>query len=131
MLDRDDKIVMTGKFTFFSNKWRIYNAYEKEIGVHSGKLSFLSMKYEYVSGGNGTYQIKGEPFSRQYEIIDEDSNTIGRFEKVNGFFASTAYQLINFNEKFTNEELIAVIMGVNAISKRRRSNGAVANNGGV
>lgn len=131
VLDRDDNIVMTGKFTFFSNKWRIYNAYEKEIGVLSGKLSFLSMKYEYVSDGNGTYQIKGEPFSRQYEIMDEDSNTIGRFEKVNGFFASTAYQLNNFNEKFRNEELIAVIMGVNAISKRRRSNGAAANNGGI
>ena len=85
VLDRDENTVMTGKFTFFSNKWRIYNDYEKEIGVLSGKLSFLSMKYEYVSDGNGTYQIKGQPFSRQYEIMDEDSNTIGRFEKVNGF----------------------------------------------
>ncbi|MFJ7746861.1 hypothetical protein [Peribacillus sp. NPDC097295] len=130
VLDRNDNIVVTGKFKFFSNKWSIYHTNEEEIGVLKEKLSFLSKKYEYISFGNGTYQIKGESFSRQYEILDEASNLVGRFEKVNGFFESAAYQLSNFHKKITNEELIAVVMGINAIHKRKKGNAATANNGG-
>jgi hypothetical protein len=53
---------------------------------------------------------------------------MARFEKVSGFFASPAYHLSKNNEKVSSEELIAVVMGINAIQKRRRSN-ATANGG--
>ncbi|MDN3019604.1 hypothetical protein PH210_25905 [Paenibacillus sp. BSR1-1] len=129
VLDKNENIVVTGKFTFFSSKWRIYNSIEEEIGVLKEKLTFLSKKYEYDAYERGVYHIKAEPFSKQYEILDEQSNPVGRFEKVSGFFASPAFQLSNFNEKVTNEELIAVVMGINAIQKRNAS--AASNSGGV
>ncbi|MGG1677938.1 hypothetical protein ACIFOT_19565 [Neobacillus sp. NRS-1170] len=128
VLDRNQNIVVSGKFTFFSNKWRIYNSNEEEIGILKEKFTFLSKKYEYDAYGRGVYQIKAEPFSRLYEIMDDRSNPVGRFEKVSGFFASPAYQLSNFNEKVTNEELIAVVMGINAIQKKNAS--AASNSGG-
>ncbi|MGG3466173.1 hypothetical protein ABES02_01095 [Neobacillus pocheonensis] len=129
VLNLNENIVVTGKFTFFSNKWRIYNANEEEIGVLKEKLTFLSKKYEYDAYGRGVFHIKSEPFSREYEIMDELSNTVGKFEKVSGFFSSPAFQLSNFIEKVTNEELIAVVMGINAIHKRRNAS-AAANSGG-
>ncbi|MEH7009635.1 LURP-one-related family protein [Neobacillus niacini] len=121
VLDENGSLVVSGKFTFFSNKWRIYDANEQEIGVLKDKISLFSKKYEYEAYGRGVFHIKSEAFSREYDILDDQSNLIAKFEKVSGFFASPAFQLSNFNEIVPNEELIAVVMGVNAIQKRRQS----------
>jgi uncharacterized protein YxjI len=115
VLDNEGNLIVSGKFAFFSNKWRISDKSDQEIGVLKQKLTFLSKKYEYDAYGRGTYFIESEPFSHLYEIFDEQSNPIARFEKVSGFFASPAYQLTNNNEKVSSEELIAVVMGINAI----------------
>ncbi|MCL6572969.1 MAG: hypothetical protein K6T88_15000 [Bacillus sp. (in: Bacteria)] len=127
VLDKDGNMVVSGKFAFFGNKWRISDSSDQEIGVLKQKLTFLSKKYEYETFERGTYFIDSEPFSQEYEITDEQSNQIGRFEKVSGFFSSPAYQLSNFNEKVTIEELIAIVMGVNAI--RKRNNAAAGGSG--
>jgi uncharacterized protein YxjI len=129
VLDKSGNVVVSGKFTFFSSKWWIFDSSDQEIGVLKQKLTFLSKKYEYEAYGRGTYFIESEPFSREYDISDEQSKQIGRFEKVSGFFSSPAYQLSNFIEKVTSEELIAVVMGVNAIQKRR-NNAAAGSTGG-
>jgi hypothetical protein len=128
VLDITGNLVVSGKFAFFSNKWRISDSSDYEIGVLKQKLTFLSKKYEYETYGRGTYFIESEPFSHLYDISDEKSIQIGRFEKVSGFFSSPAYQLSNFNEKVIIEELIAVVMGVNAI--RKRKNNAAAGSSG-
>jgi uncharacterized protein YxjI len=129
VLDKDGNLVVSGRFTFFSNKWRILDGNQQEIGILKQKLTFLSRKYEYDSYGRGTYIIESEPCSREYEIFDEHSSQIAKFEKVSGFFSSSAYQLSTYHEKVSPEELIAVVMGINAIQKRRRSNAAA--NGGA
>lgn len=121
VLDKVGNLVVSGKFTFFSNKWRISDSSDQEIGVLKQKITFLSKKYEYEAYGRGTYFIESEPFSREYDICDDQSNQIGKFEKVSGFFSTPAYQLSNFTESLSNEELIAVVMGVNAIQKRRNN----------
>lgn len=128
VLDKNGSLFVSGKFTFFSNKWRVYEANEREIGVLKAKFSFFSKKFEYEAYGRGVFHIKSEAFSREYDVLDEQSNLIARFEKVSGFFAAPAFQLSNFNEIVTNEELIAVVMGVNAIQKRQQS--AAANSSG-
>lgn len=128
VLNKDGKRVVSGKFALFSNKWKIYNGTEDEIGILRQQLTFFAKKYEYSTYGRGVYLIESELFSRQYEIFDEQSNQIASFEKVSGFFSSPAFQLINSSERVSNEELIAVVMGVNAIQKRR-SNAAAGGAG--
>jgi uncharacterized protein YxjI len=127
LLDNNGEVMVSGYFPFFSSKWVISDPTEQEIGVLKGKFTFFSKKYEYTAHSRGIYQIEAEPFSHQYEIFDEQSSLVAKFEKVSGFFSSPAYQLSNFNEQITSEELIIVIMGINAIQKRRRNN-AAANN---
>lgn len=121
VLDRNGKIIVSGKFPFISSKWIITDANDYELGVLKAKLSFLSKKYEYTTDSRGIYYIESEPFSYQYEIYDDQSNLSAKFEKVSGFFTSPAFQLINFTEKVCNEELVAVVMGINAIQKRKRN----------
>jgi uncharacterized protein YxjI len=121
LLDNDGNLVVSGKFASFSNKWRIFDHNNHEIGVLKQKFTFFSKKYEYEALDRGMYQIDSELFSYLYDISDDQSNQIGKFEKVSGIFSSPAYQLNNFAKKLSNEELIAVVMGVNAIQKRNNS----------
>jgi uncharacterized protein YxjI len=124
VLNKDGKVIVSGKFPIFTSKWIITDTNEQEIGVLKGKFTFFTKKYEYTAHSRGVYQIEAEAFSHQYEIFDEQSTLIAKFEKVSGFFSSPAYQLSNFNEEVTSEELIAVIMGINAIQKRRNNSAA-------
>jgi hypothetical protein len=41
-------------------------------------------------------------------------------------FSSPAFQLTNYSEQLSTEELIAVVMGVNAIHRNNSSNAAAA-----
>ena len=122
VLDHNGKVLVRGKFPLFSSKWKLSGTDEQEIGVLKGKFTLFSKKYEYTAHTRGIFQIEAEAFSHQYDIFDEQSNLIAKFEKVSGFFSSPAYQLRNFTEQVPSEELIAVIMGINAIQKRRRNN---------
>ncbi|MDR7000499.1 hypothetical protein [Neobacillus niacini] len=130
VIEGDGKKIISGRFGFFSNKWRISDGSGQEIGILKQKLTFLAKKYEYNAYTRGIYTIEAEVFSRQYEVLDEQSNQVAKFEKVNGFFASPSYQLTNIDEKLSSAELIAVVMGVNAIQKRRKNNGAAAGSAG-
>jgi uncharacterized protein YxjI len=121
VLDNDGNLVVSGKFSSFSNKWRLFDPSNQEIGVLKQKFTFFSKNYEYDAFDRGVYQIDSELFSYLYDISDEQSNQIAKFEKVSGIFSSPAYQLKNFTKKLSNEELIAVVMGVNAIQKRNNS----------
>ena len=121
VLDHNGNLVISGKIAPFRNKWRIFDHSDQEIGVLKQKFTLFSKKYEYDSLNRGIYQIDSELFSYLYDISDEQSNPIGRFEKVSGIFSSPSYQLNNSTNKLSNEELIAVVMGVNAIQKRNNS----------
>jgi hypothetical protein len=121
VLDPNGKIVVSGKFGIFSNKWRISDGLDQEIGLLTQRFSLLTKKYEYEAYGRGVFVIESEAFSRHYEIFDEESNCVATFEKVNGFFSSPAYQLTNNSDVLSSEELMAIVMGTNAIQKRRRN----------
>ncbi|AZU63653.1 hypothetical protein [Neobacillus mesonae] len=129
VLDKDGRPAVSGSFGFFSNKWRVTTASGEDLGILKQIFTFMSKKYEYDAYGRGVYLIHSEAFSREYDIFDEQSNQIAKFEKVSGFFASPAFQLTNYSDKLSTEELIAVVMGVNAIQKRRSNNAATANGG--
>lgn len=126
VLDLEGKIVNKGYFPFFSRRWVIEDGNENELGALRQRLSFFSKRFEYNTHDQYTYQIKSEAFSRDYEVFDEAENLVAEFKRISGFFSSPAFQLKNQSEKLSNEELIAVVMGVSMINKR---NSAAANSG--
>jgi hypothetical protein len=125
VLDMEGNIIISAKFPFLSSRWKVYNQLGEEIGSLKGKFSIFAEKYEYEAYGRAVFSIKSEAFSKLYEIYKDESNLVGKFKKISGFFSSSAYQLNSYTDQISNEELIAVVMGVNAFQKRRRSNSAV------
>jgi hypothetical protein len=129
ILDGEERILCSGKFKFFSNKWVILNSKEEEVGVLRMRFSFFTKKFEYDSLTRGVYTITSPAFSRDYEILNEAEEVMAKFEKVSGFFSSAAFRLTNRSEQLYLAELIALVMGVNAIQKRQNSR--AANSGGA
>jgi uncharacterized protein YxjI len=121
VLDLNERVIVSGKFPFMGVKWRIYDSNGGEMGLLKQKITFFSKKFEYQASERGSFQIKSEAFSKQYEVYKDDSIIVAKFEKISGFFSSPAFQLTNYSEQLSTEELIAVVMGVNAI---QRSNDA-------
>jgi hypothetical protein len=129
VLDQEDRVLCSGKFKFFSNKWFILNAKEEEVGVLRTRFSFFTKKYEYDSLNRGVYTITSPAFSRDYDVLNQAEEVVAKFEKVSGFFSSGAFRLINSSEQLYLAELVALVMGVNAIQKRQNSR--AANSGGA
>lgn len=115
------QLICSGGFPFLSGKWVVSGAGGEQLGVLRSRIAFFSKKFTYEAEDRGSYEIKSPAFSSEYEILDESENQVARFEKVNGFFASGAFQLNNQSDCLDTYELVAVIMGVNAIQKRQRS----------
>ena len=82
---------------------------------------FLPKKFTYETEGRGLYEIISPAFSKEYDITDESGVLVARFEQVNGWFSSGAFQLNNQSEYLDSYELVAVIMGMHAIQKRQRA----------
>jgi len=122
VLDSKGNIIVSGKFPMLGMKWRVYDNQDHELGSLKAKFSLFTKKFEYDAYGRGLFSITSEAFSKEYELFENDV-VLAKFEKISGFFSSPAYQLTNSTERFTNEELIAVVMGVNAIQKRQSNDG--------
>jgi hypothetical protein len=129
VIDEAGHLVISGKLSFWGNSWVILDNVGNEIGVLKAKFSFFSKKYEYNSHGRGFYRIESEPFSTLYEIYNEDSAEVGRFEKISGFFSSPAFKLTSDVKQLSSYECVAIVMGINAIQKRNRN--AVNGGGGA
>ncbi|MCD8500770.1 MAG: hypothetical protein LRY71_02690 [Bacillaceae bacterium] len=82
------------------------------------RFSFASKKFEYTAHGRATYQIFSGAFSREYDVMTMEDEVVASFKKISGVFSSPAFQLMNYSNMLDNEELIAVVMGVNMIIKR-------------
>ena len=116
--------LVQGRFPFLSNKWIVEDAGGSEKGILRARFSFFSKRYEYLSNEHGLFRIESEAFSRHYELYNEQKEKAAEFDKINGFLASPAFRLQN-QSPMEDEELIAVVMGVSNIQKRR-SNSANA-----
>ncbi|MFD1356837.1 hypothetical protein ACFQ4X_02910 [Fictibacillus halophilus] len=113
-------VVVEGSFPFFSNRWSIKKPDGNELGEVKSSFAFFSKRYHYLTN-NATYEIESPAFSKEYTILDENKAEVATFKKVNGFFQSAAFELKNYSDSLLTEELIAVVMGVNAIEKRNNS----------
>ena len=116
----DGKILYSGKFSFLSNQWTVTDGEGREVGKVKAKFSLLSKRFEYRAYKRGTYKIESEAFSRRYDMyLDEALAAV--FRRVNGFLSSPAFELQTVSPEVPAEEWVAVIMGVNAIAKRRQN----------
>ncbi|MFC4101175.1 LURP-one-related/scramblase family protein [Paenibacillus xanthanilyticus] len=111
----------SGGFPFFSGKWTITGADGAERGRLRGRMSFLSKKFEYEAYGRGIFDIEAGAFSSEYEIRDGQGQLAATFEKVSGWFSSSAYRLSCEMTAVDAFEWVAVILGLNEIQKRQRS----------
>ncbi|CAM4074443.1 LURP-one-related/scramblase family protein [Lederbergia lenta] len=124
ILDLEGNQICEGKFKTFSNKWVISKNGE-EIGELKQKFTFLKKAFAYTSYKYGLVSIESEAFSKEYHLYQSDE-VIADFQKVSGFFQSSSFQLINHSKRFTNAELITIVMGIHMITKR---NATAANSG--
>lgn len=119
--DAAGRLVCSGKFRFFSNKWEISNADDVLLGVLRHRISFFSKKFEYETEDRGIYEIFSPAFSKEYTITDQHGTPVAQFAKISGWFESSAFCLRNESESLDSYELIAVVMGVHETNKREAS----------
>jgi hypothetical protein len=100
-----------------------------------GSLNLKSMFSSSVDILDETDQVlcsaKFKFFSNKWFILNakEAEEVAAKFEKVSGFFSSAAFRLTNHSEQLYLAELVALVMGVNALQKRQNSR--AANSGGT
>ena len=116
----DGRILYSGKFPLLSNQWTVTDGEGREVGKVKAKFSLLSKRFEYRANKRGTYRIESEAFSRRYDMYLDEA-LAASFRKVNSFLSSAAFELQTKSPEVPAEEWIAVIMGVNAITKRRQN----------
>lgn len=121
-------LVCSGKFRMLTNRWDITSADGRHLGVLRARFSFFSKKYEYDAGSRGTYDVSAPAFSQEYDISGSGGRIVASFRRTSGWFSSGAFVLDNQSEQLDTYELIAVVMGVHAINKRRNS---AASSGGA
>ena len=114
------EVIVEGSFPFLSGKWTIKQPNGKELGEVKASFSFFAKRYHYTTNF-GRFEFESPAFSKEYTILDGNKAAVATFKKVSGIFQAAAYELRNFSDFFLTEELIAVVMGVNAIEKRRSS----------
>lgn len=126
LYDVRGELMCRGKFQFgLIAKWQVYGRSEQELGCLRSRLSFISKRFEYEAYGRGSYEIISPAFSREYEVTAGNGQLAAEFQRVNGFFSSGAYRLVNHMPHLLDSyELAAVIMGINAIHRMASSNSA-------
>ncbi|ANC77271.1 hypothetical protein ABE65_010835 [Fictibacillus phosphorivorans] len=118
--DASGRLIVEGNFPFLSGKWVVKQSDGRELGVVKSSFALFSKKYHYITNVQN-YEIEAPAFSKEYTVFDENKEEVATFKKVNGFFQASAYELKHTSDRLLTEELIAVVMGVNAIEKRKRS----------
>ncbi|MBA2177021.1 hypothetical protein H0266_19285 [Halobacillus locisalis] len=107
---------MEAAFPFLLGKWMIWDSKGKVMGELKANFSLFTKKYTYKTNTT-TYPIDSPAFSGEYTIYNEKETVVATFKKVNGVFQASAYELYNQSETLLTEELIAVVMGINANEK--------------
>ena len=120
----DGRPLFGGRFRLLSNKWAVTDASGGECGLLRYRMSFLSKRYEYDRYGAGVFEVTSPAFSRDYEIRDGKGELVVSFQKISGWFESSAFRLTVHTGWIDGYEWVAVIMGMHEIRKRHRQSGA-------
>ncbi|WP_416291771.1 hypothetical protein [Paenibacillus illinoisensis] len=114
-------LICSGRFGMLSNRWDVTSVDGRHLGVLRARMSFFSKRYEYDAGPRGIYEVSAPAFSQEYDVTGMGGRTVASFRRTSGWFSSGAFVLSNESEQLDTYELIAVVMGVHAINKRRNS----------
>ncbi|MFK3958572.1 hypothetical protein [Guptibacillus hwajinpoensis] len=121
--DVNGDVTMEGAFTFFANKWIVRRKNGDELGYVKMSFTFLSKKFHYFKDGK-KFTITSPAFSKEYSITDDSNHEVATFQRTNSYFESANYELKNMSSNLLAEELISIIMGVNAFQKNVSAAGA-------
>ncbi|OWR30851.1 hypothetical protein CDO73_09695 [Saccharibacillus sp. O23] len=113
------ELLYTGKFRLMMRRWQIFDASGRQVGELCPRFTLFTKKFEYDAGDRGVYDIESPNFSKSYSIT-QDRAEVASFERTSSWMLSGAYRLRN-TSRLDDYELVAVVMGVNAIRKRQRS----------
>ncbi|MCC2249369.1 hypothetical protein JUJ52_05245 [Virgibacillus sp. AGTR] len=75
--------------------------------------------------------ITSPTFSKAFTVVDTKGNEIAMFKRMNHFFSSPAYELVKHTNHISMAELVIVVMGVNAIEKRKQSSSTNSAGGSI
>ncbi|PAF31428.1 hypothetical protein [Paenibacillus sp. 7516] len=114
-------LICSGRFGMLSNRWDVTSADGGHLGILRARMSFFSKRFEYDAGPRGIYEVSAPAFSQEYDVTGMGGRTVASFRRTSGWFSSGAFVLSNESEQLDTYELIAVVMGVHAINKRRNS----------
>lgn len=114
-------LICSGRFGMLSNRWDVTSVDGRHLGVLRARMSFFSKRYEYDAGPRGIYEVSAPAFSQEYDVTGMGGRIVASFRRTSGWFSSGAFVLSNESEQLDTYELIAVVMGVHAINKRRNS----------
>lgn len=121
VFDQMGKLIYSGRFRFFTNRWQVFSRDHKPSGVLKARFSFFSKRFIYQARSRGDYEIHSPAFSKDYEVRDQQGNLVATFSKINNWLEASAFCLHNKSAKLDSYELVTVVMGVHEIRKRQRS----------
>lgn len=113
------ELLYSGRFQLMMRRWRVLDSGERDIGLLRPRFTLFSKKFEYDAGERGVYEIESPNFSKEY-IITQNGTEVAEFARTSGWIRSGAYRLRN-RSGLSDYEMVAVVMGVNAIRKRQQS----------
>jgi hypothetical protein len=116
---RTGEILARGQFKFFSMKWLVFGPTDKQLGILKGNTFSFKKNFTYTTEGH-TYKIFSPSFSRDFTITDEKETVVATFKLTNHVLSvKNAFEVCNVTEELKTEEIIIIVMGINAIWKRR------------
>ncbi len=113
------ELLYTGKFRLMLRRWQVLDGNGSQVGELRPRFTLFSKKFEYDAGQRGIYEIESPNFSKEYTVT-QDRAEIASFVRTSSWIRSGAYRLRNASP-LDDYELVAVVMGVNAIRKRQQS----------
>ncbi|RUT43756.1 hypothetical protein EJP82_19655 [Paenibacillus anaericanus] len=111
--------LFSGKFNW--GKWEVTAADGRSVGMLRARLSFFSKRFTYDAVGSGMFEITSPALSKDYNIERSSGGTVATFARTNNWMMPGAYCLNTLTNDLDIYELVAVVMGVNAIRKRQQS----------
>ncbi|UTR16472.1 hypothetical protein MM221_07995 [Salipaludibacillus sp. LMS25] len=100
-------------------KWLVFGLNDEQLGILKGNTFSFKKKFMYTTEGH-TYKICSPSYSRDFTITNEKEMVVATFKLTNHVLSvKNAFEICNVTEELKTEEIIMIVMGINAIWKRR------------
>jgi hypothetical protein len=100
-------------------KWLVFGPTDEQLGILKGNTFSFRKTFMYTTEGH-TYKIFSPSFSRDFTITNEKEMGVATFKLTNHVLSvKNAFEICNMTDELKTEEIIMIVMGINAIWERR------------